>query len=78
MPIVNHVNEGLIKVFEMSNHFISPIGNGLDEQLNQTLINSPAKFAPDNCDTWDDKLLEVVYAYNTAIQESTKHTPLIL
>ena len=24
---------------------------------------------------WDDKLQEVVYAYNTAVQESTKHTP---
>ena len=24
---------------------------------------------------WDVKLAEVVYAYNTAVQESTKHTP---
>ena len=38
-------------------------------------MNSLAKFAQENRDTWDEKLPEVVYAYNTAVQESTKHTP---
>ena len=52
-----------------------PQANGLDEHLNQTLVNSLAKFAQESRDTWDGKLPEVVYAYNTAVQESTKHTP---
>ena len=26
-------------------------------------------------DTWDEKLSEVVYGYNTAMQDSTQHTP---
>ena len=37
-----------------------PQANGMDEQLNQTLVNSPAKFAQDNRQTWDEKLLEIV------------------
>ena len=52
-----------------------PQANGLDERLNQTLVNSLAKFAQENRDIWDEKLPEVVHAYNTAVQESTKHTP---
>ena len=47
----------------------------MDEWLNQTLTNSLAKFAQDNRETWDESLQELVYAYNTAVQESTKHTP---
>jgi len=49
--------------------------NGLDERFNQTLSNSLAKFAQDHRSSWDEKLTEVVYAYNTAYQESTKCTP---
>lgn len=52
-----------------------PQANGLDERLNQTLINSLAKFSQDNQDAWDMRVQEVVYAYNTAVQESTKYTP---
>ena len=52
-----------------------PQVNRLDERLNQTLVNSLANFAQQNRETWDAKLSQVVYAYNTALQESTKHTP---
>lgn len=52
-----------------------PQENGLDEWLHQTLINSLSKFAPVNRDRWDEKLAEVVYGYNSTVQESTKHTP---
>ena len=38
-------------------------------------MNSLAKFAQVDREMWDVKLAEVVYAYNTATQESTKHTP---
>ena len=39
------------------------------------MVNSLSKFAQDNRETWDENLAEVVYSYNTAVQESTKHTP---
>ena len=74
----NHVNKELMNVFGIQHRLTTayhPQANGLDERLNQTLVNSLAKFAQENRDTWDEKLPEVVYAYNTAVQESTKHTP---
>ena len=37
--------------------------------------HSLAKFAQDKHETWDENIGEVVYSYNTAVQESTKHTP---
>ena len=37
--------------------------------------HSLSKFAQEDRQMWDVKLGEVVYAYNTAVQESTKHTP---
>ena len=52
-----------------------PLANGLDERYNQTLVNSLANFAQDKRETWDENVCEVVYSYNTAVQESTKHTP---
>ena len=52
-----------------------PQVNRLDERLNQTLANSLANFVQQNRETWDAKLSQIVYAYNTALQESTKHTP---
>ena len=74
----NYVNKELMNVFGIQHRLTTayhPQANGLDEGLNQTLVNSLAKFAQENRDTWDEKLPEVVYAYNTAVQESTKHTP---
>ena len=74
----NHVNEELMNVFGIQHRLTTPYhpqANGLDERLNQTVVNTLAKFAQENRETWDAKLQEVVYAYNTAVQESTKHTP---
>lgn len=74
----NHVNNELMSVFGIQHRLTTayhPQANGLDEWLNQTLVNSLAKFAQENRKTWDARLNEVVYAYNTAVQESTKHTP---
>ena len=72
-----YVNVVLMKVFNIQHRFTTayhPQANALDEWLNQTLVSSLAKFAQDNRETWDAKLNEVVYAYNTAVQESTKYT----
>ena len=52
-----------------------PQANGLDERFNQTLVNVLSKFHQINRDRWDEKLAEVVYSYNSAYQESSKHTP---
>ena len=68
----------LMKVFRIQHRLTTayhPQVNGLDEQLNQTLTNSLAKFSQCNRETWDESLQEVIYAYNTAVQESTKYTP---
>ena len=67
-----------MKVFGIQHRLTTtyhPQVNGLDERLNQTLANSLAKYAQGNREAWDETLQEVVYAYNTAVQESTKHTP---
>ena len=52
-----------------------PQANGLDERFNQTLKNAIAKYSHDHRDEWDVNLGELVYAYNTSFQESTKHSP---
>lgn len=74
----NCMNAELMKVFRIKHRLTTayhPQANGLDERFNQTLVNSLSKFVNDNRDAWDVNLQEVVYAYNTAVQESTKHTP---
>ena len=74
----NRVNDEFMKVFGIKHHLTTayyPQANGLDERLNQTLINSLAKFVQEHCTMWDKNLLEVVYAYNAAVQDSSKFTP---
>ena len=68
----NEVNAALMSIFGIKHHLTTayhPQANGLDERYNQTLINSLSKFAQSVRSKWDEKLPEVVYAYNTAIQE---------
>ena len=53
-----------------------PQANGLDERFNQTLVNTLSKYTQEKRPMWDENSAEVVYmyAYNTTVQESTKHT----
>ena len=46
--------------------------NGLVERYNQTLVNTVAKFAQKDQHTGDKKLSDLVYAYSTAVHDSTK------
>lgn len=38
-------------------------------------MNALSKFAQEKRESWDEQLVEVVYSYNTAVQESTRHSP---
>lgn len=74
----NSLNRELMGAFGVDHRLTTayhPQANGLDERFNQTLLRSLAKFAGDEKEFWDVNLGEVVYAYNTAVQESTKTTP---
>ena len=52
-----------------------PQSNGLDERLNQTLKASLQKLVNDKQDDWDDLVDDVLFAYRTSRQDSTKFTP---
>ena len=74
----NQLNSHLTEMFGIDHRMTTPYhpqANGLDERYNQTLVNAVAKFAQESRDTWDERIGEVVYAYNTSVHESTKHTP---
>jgi len=38
-------------------------------------VNALSKFAQEKRESWDEQLVEVVYSYNTAVQESTRRSP---
>ena len=42
--------------------------------INDIIKPAVAKFAQESRDTWDEKIGDVAYAYNTSVHESTKHT----
>lgn len=67
----NHLNEVLMETFGIDHQLTTPYhpqANRLDERLNKTLMNSEAKYAREERETWDEKLAEIVYAYNTSVQ----------
>ena len=39
------------------------------------MVRALSKFSQECRESWDEHLSEVVYNYNTAVQESTHHTP---
>ena len=52
-----------------------PQTDGLVERFNRTLIDMLAKTAEQNGKNWDEKLPFVLFAYRTAVQESTDESP---
>ena len=48
---------------------------GLLNDLTKSKKNTIASYSQECRNGWDAKLGEIVYAYNTSVQESTKHTP---
>lgn len=74
----NKLNDELMKTFNIDHRLTTayhPQANGLDERFNQTLTNSIVKYVESDRKNWDAHLDQVVFAYNTAVQESTKYTP---
>lgn len=74
----NKLNDELMKAFNIDHRLTTayhPQANGLDERFNQTLTNSLVKYVGNDRENWDAHLDQVVFAYNTAVQESTKYTP---
>ena len=54
-----------------------PQGNGQVERFNRTLEDMLAKVISDNHRDWDDHLQKSLFAYRTAIHESTGYTPFL-
>lgn len=74
----NKLNDELTSILGIKHRLTTayhPQANGLDERYNQTLTHMIIKFVGGKKDEWDVKLPELVYAYNTAVQESSKFTP---
>ena len=74
----NKVNDELMNAFNIDHRLTTayhPQANGLVERFNQTLTNSIVKYVESNHENWDAHLDQVVFAYNTAVQELTKYTP---
>ncbi len=55
-----------------------PQSNDLDERLNQTLKASLQKLVNDKQDDSDDLIDEVLFAYQTSRQNTTKFTPFFI
>ena len=76
--IQNHVKDDLMKVFNIQHRFTTayhPQANGIDKRLNQTLAGRLSKFDQDDRETWDAIFSEVVYAYDRAVQDTTRYRP---
>ena len=56
----------------------SPSTNGLVERFNGTLARMLRAFVAENQSDWDRYLPEILFAYRTATQESTRETPFFL
>lgn len=52
-----------------------PQTNGLTERLNRTLADMLSMYIDVNHKTWDEILPYATFAYNTAVQETTRFTP---
>ena len=55
-----------------------PQSNGLDERLNQTLKSKLQILVNDHMDDWDELIDNVLFAYRSSRQASTKCTPFLL
>ena len=55
-----------------------PQSNGLDEHLNQTLKSKLQQLINEHMDDWDELIDNILFAYRSSRQDSTKCTPFLL
>jgi hypothetical protein len=65
----------LLKINKIKSVAYHPQSNGQVERAIQTVKAMIACFVAQNNDDWDQCLDQVIYGYNTAVNESTKHSP---
>ena len=75
--IVNHLEELTGFKYRVTSAY-HPQSNGLDERLNQTLKTSLQKLVNESQNDWDELIDNVLFAYRTSKQDSTKFTPFFL
>jgi hypothetical protein len=76
----NELVDGLMKKFQIKHNLSTPYHpqtNGLVERFNKTLGESLAKLEKEEGE-WDKKISQVLFAYRTKRQESTKISPFYL
>ena len=55
-----------------------PMGNGVTERFNQTLLNLLGTLDPKEKPDWKSHVGPLVHAYNATKHDSTKHSPFLL
>ena len=76
--MTSHVISSLCKHLEIERTRTTayhPQGNGQVERFNRTLEAMLAKLAKENQKDWDLHIPRVLFAYRTALHESTGYTP---
>ena len=74
----NEVIEELIKLWGTKKIFTTPYHpqtNSNTERFNRTLYSIITPYCTSNHDNWDELLNIAAFAYNTAVQSSTRETP---
>ena len=56
----------------------NPQSNGLDERFNQMLKTSLQRLVNEHQTNWNELIDDVLFAYRTSRQDSTKYTPFFL
>lgn len=69
---------GLLGIQRTNTTAYHPQGNGRTERFNRTLESMIAKMTEENSQDWDLHIPHALYAYRTAIHESTDFSPFFL
>src|ERR1700730_14983511 len=67
-----------LQVEQLRTSAVHPQTNGLTERFNKTLIGIISMFVSAHQKDWDELIPYALYAYNTSLHPSTRHTPFYL
>ncbi|XP_046559933.1 uncharacterized protein LOC124268954 [Haliotis rubra] len=68
----------LLRIDKSSTTPYHPMGNGMCERFNRTLLNMLGTLDPESKKDWKTQVAPLVHAYNCTRHESTKHSPYFL